>query len=173
MVNPGYQFTLKDKKRSNNDVLLITHIYTFKNRKNQRYIVNVENYRYNFFVIKFHLKSDTYSKNKYCFQTNTFDAFRILSTCFNILYSIFEKNKLASFGFLCMPSKNEIIKENKQNKRYRIYRLKALNYFSGNDFIHIENPIDNAYIIINKHNPEIDLQNKIINMIIEYYDCFH
>jgi hypothetical protein len=168
MVNIGYPFLLKDKRGASGNFLMNTYIYVFHNCKNQKYIINVENYKYDFYHIKFHLKNHTASKNKYRIQTNTFDAFRIISTCFNVLFHIFEKNRYASFGFIGMSSKNEKIKENKQNKRFRIYRRKALNLFSENDFIHVENLDNNAYFLINRHNPEINLQDKIKNMINDY-----
>lgn len=97
------------------------------------YIVRVERYKYDVYAVKFYQKSHQLSKNKYRLMTNTNEPRRIINTCVNIMLSIYEANKNASFGFI---GSNGIGESVCCTKRYRVYSRLMATYFSEKLFYH-------------------------------------
>lgn len=81
--------------------------HTFNCRFNQQYIVNVERYDNEIYIIKFHLKNHSNSDNKYSILSGLHDMPRILATCIKIMLDIYDKNPYASFGFIGANSLGE------------------------------------------------------------------
>jgi len=88
----GYTYQCKGVGQKNDRCLLKEHIYTFTTSKRAHYIVNVEEYRFDVYVVKFHLKSHSNSKWKYNLLTSQHDARRIIYTCVDIGQEIFSRN---------------------------------------------------------------------------------
>lgn len=130
------------------------------------YIVLVEQYKYDVFAVKFYPKKWRNSKNKYRLLTRTYEPRRIINTCINIMLSIYDKNKNASFGFVGANRIDESIKE---TKRYKVYSTIIATYFSDQLFYHKENKDKSAYLLINNNslskNPSLikDIEEFFIN----------
>lgn len=123
----SYIFKFVQTVSVSRDFFLFVHTYSFKTRFNKRYIVQVEEYAHEVFIIKFYLKAHSRSKDKYSKLANDFDGFRVLSTCITIMLAILESKECASFGFLGANAKHEPIAN---NQRYRIYQHLMQRYFS-------------------------------------------
>lgn len=168
-----FRFIMNLKDEVNQDGLLLIKLYTFKSTKSKiTYIVRVEKYMYNIYAVKFYPKKYKDSKNKYRISTNTFEPRRIINTCINIMLSIYEKDPIASFGFIGANGLNE----NSTNctKRYRVYSRMMATYFSSELFYHKENQEKSAYMLINKKSLHRDenLISKIESFFMEQYDYF-
>lgn len=130
------------------------------------YIVLVEQYKYDVFAVKFYPKNWRNSKNKYRLLTKTYEPRRIINTCINIMLSIYDKNKNASFGFV---GANRISESIKETKRYKVYSTIIATYFSDQLFYHKENKDKSAYLLINNNslskNPSLirDIEEFFIN----------
>ncbi len=125
------------------------HIYAFKARSKQRYIIEVEEYEpFLIYVIKFYLKNTKDSPLKYNLRTNLNEAPTVLSTILNLMAEIYYKNPYCSFGFIGSHD----INENRSNtKRFRIYKRIMENLFSPVDFKHFQYKNGSAYLLLNNN----------------------
>jgi len=156
--------------------LLGTQKYSFRTKTNKFYIVNVEEYPHNLYVVKFHLKDHTDSVWRYHNLTHEYDARKIIYTCIEIGLKIYEKNPLASFGFIGCPTQKEA-KTTKllHTKRFKVYRNFATFFFSPDNFEHSFVTEKSSYLLLNreskKKNPNI--HSDISKMITECWDLDH
>jgi len=143
------------------------YIYTFTDRFNQKYIVNIEQYDLEVYIVKFHLKKDTDNKKKYQVLTGKGDVGRVLATCIKILLEeILYKNASASFGFIGINSEGE----GKSNtKRFVLYQKIVSAYFSEKAFEHVFNENKSAYALLNRKNKISGLRQKVEAMFKKYY----
>lgn len=172
MLENAYPFTFIQRCKKGDTGLLFCSLYTFKSTKSKlRYIVMIEEYEYKIYAVKFYLKSNSNSEKKYSLLTNTNEPRRIIYTCINIMISIYEKDKSASFGFIGANSEGENVC---CTKRYRIYSRLIATYFSDKYFVHKENKEKSAYMLINRKELEhnIDLISQIEEFFITQYEYF-
>lgn len=172
MLSSAYPFYLIQRDKGDCNGLLHVFLYRFKSTKsNLVYIVRVEAYMYNIYAVKFYQKSHSLSKDKYRIMTNTNEPRRIINTCINIMLSIYQNDKKASFGFVGANGFNEDIS---CTKRYRVYSRIIATYFSDKHFYHKENIDKSAYMLINNaaldENP--NLVGQIESFFIEQYNYF-
>lgn len=110
-------------------------------------------------------------ENKYSVLTNTYEPRRIVMTCINIMLEIYQKDDHASFGFIGSNLEEESIDN---TKRFRFYRRIMATYFSEKYFIHQENSLKSAYLMLNKvemtNNPR--LKEDIESAFKEQYEYF-
>lgn len=139
------------------------HLYTFIGKGNHRYLIRVEEYRYDFFAVKFHLKAHTDSKNKYRLVTDYRDMQGCVRTCINVMLEIAAKNQLASFGYIGANSMEEV-KEN--TKRFRIYNRVMQNFFLPANFAHHFLKTESTYLLLRKNN--LEKHSAIFEMAKEY-----
>jgi len=142
------------------------HKLTFSCKKNQRYIVNVEEYLHDIYIIKFHLKSHSDSEDKYRILTHFNDAAKIISTCTEIMISFYKNNDKASFGFIGAQFVGD--EDQSNTKRFRVYRRVMENLFSPVKFSHYSIPEKSAYLLLNKLNTSVTLE-EIERMFNNYY----
>ena len=169
IMEKGYPYRFVMNESSFEDYLIETSIYTFRSAKsNLVYLVRVEHYKMDIYIIKFYLKSNRNSPYKYNLLTNTFEPRRIINTCINILMDIYQKHPDASFGFI---GANRIGESEANTKRYRIYKKIVTTYFTDIYFYHHYNTEKSAYILINKlklkENPS--LVGEIEQFFIDIY----
>lgn len=172
MLQSAYPFHFIQIDKGDSNGLLHILLYRFKSAKSKLvYIVKVEEYRYNIYAVKFYQKSHSLSKDKYRIMTNTNEPRRIINTCINIMLSVYQKNKKASFGFVGANGFNENIS---YTKRYRVYSRIIATYFSDEYFYHKENIEKSAYMLINNIslNENPDLVEQIESFFIEQYEYF-
>jgi hypothetical protein len=77
----GYPFMYRKGPSHKDGFLVCTHYYTFRTRKNRRYVIEAEQYQHHVYVLKFCPLAYKNSANRFKLLFNDGDAFRILSTC--------------------------------------------------------------------------------------------
>lgn len=148
MLPHSYPFVHVMDEKVNTNGHLSNLLYRFKSTKsNISYIVCVEHYKYNVFVVKFYPKSWRDSKRKYQLLTRTNEPRRIIYTCINIMLTIFDRHPTASFGFV---GANRIGEKPRETKRYRVYSTFVATYFSDKLFVHKEDKDKSAYLLVNR-----------------------
>ena len=126
-----------------------TWLYFFDDSKGNRYIVRLEEFEYDVYFIKFHLRKDKDNPKKYQIETHVNEPIKVIGTCLQIMLDFLnEKCKTASFGAVGVASLDE--SEEDQSQRFRIYELLFKNEFAPVDFIHADMPKANATFIINR-----------------------
>lgn len=104
--------------------------FAFKTAKGCRYIVEIEEFHHNVFILKFHPSTHSGAYNRYNILTGEGDSFRIISTCLNVLS--FVKTSIedkVSFGF--MGARDEIKETSNENTQsFRIYARAGKRYFN-------------------------------------------
>lgn len=149
-----------------------THYYRFKVKRDNIYIVQIEKFKNEFYVLKFFSKAHRQSDKKFNLLTNQYHASRILGVVMRLAYSIYEKNKQASFGFIGEPI---IVKDSKEDihntKRFRLYKKLSIIFFRGkNKFKHYENTETSAYLLVNMQNEDTKkYTQEMIKTLIELY----
>ncbi len=142
-------------------------LYKFKSTKsNTWYIVYVEQYKYNVFILKFYPKNWRFSKRKYNLLTNTHEPRRIIGTCINIALSVLDEYPDASFGFIGANRENE---DTCETKRYKVYSTIIATWFSEKHFYHKENKEKSAYLLIN--NIAIEQNPSLVKEIENFFTC--
>lgn len=162
----SYRFIHKSKPITK-DTYLWEYKYSFTCNKNHRYIVNVEEYKYDVFAVKFHLKAHSNSNYKYQLTVKNNYAPRILGTIVEIMLSIYQNNPKASFCYIGAASLDET---QTITKRARIYRYMMVNLFSEVNFAHFPYSKYNAYLLVSKNNDTPKLVAKIEAMFLNMYD---
>jgi hypothetical protein len=157
-LGPGYQFRYIKKRPSvKGGLLLFTHQYRFKTQHNRVYLVDVEQYKHDIFIVKFYLKNHKGSPNRFSLTTKSFDehgkakydndGWRILSTCLQIMLSLRAEYPKMSGGFIgaSLEGEGKIL-----TKRFRIWSQAALTFFNPEHYNHYSNPNVSTYFIENK-----------------------
>jgi hypothetical protein len=142
--------------------LIKTIVYTFKNDFGDRYIVNLQYYDKNVYVIKFHAKSHSLSESKYNLVINKSKASRTLKTIINISLEILNSNENASFAFLGAFKFGEEDESTVNTQRYRIYKSIVTNQFGTETFTHTINEVINCYLLVNNKNSDPENLSKEI-----------
>jgi hypothetical protein len=120
MFEAGYNYRkVQVDKAKGEDVFLTKHIFVFISANHKKYIVEVEEYEHTMFILKFHLKCDSQSDNKYSKMTKYKDVNKVLRTCIDIMIEMYRENPYSSFGFM---GANMVDEEIPNNKRYRVYK---------------------------------------------------
>jgi hypothetical protein len=119
--------------------------------------VEVEEYFYNIFIIKFYRKRDSRHPYKFNLLTNEFNCTKIVSTCIRILMDILSRNKYASFGFLGSNTVSPNFEELRRNtKRFNIYKTAMENLVGEETFVHFMDDSHSTYLMANKTNLSVD-----------------
>ncbi len=170
MFDKYYSYRSCGNRQANpDDLFLKDHLFSFNCRHNHQYIVHVEEYDFQLFILKFHLKNHSDSPKKYQIESKLFDMPRVLKTCLNItIDEFYKKNQKASFGFVGAYSDGE---SPENTKRFRVYQKIMGNLFSPLAFEHHKYLKNSAYLLINKlakqHEPQ--LLNGIENLFGQVY----
>lgn len=169
-ANDGYKFTYKTSKQANDgDLIFLRHIYTFKSRKKQSYIVYVDQYsEIQVCAVKFFLKSHRHSPKKYQLKTGLHEMPGLISTCVNIMLDMYAKNKSLSFGFIGANDENESVEN---TKRFRLYRAIMIRIFTPAKFKHLAYTEKSAYLMLNRENEQSkpSLQSDVETFFRKYY----
>jgi len=183
MALSGYKYHYNGIGDHDKNALIKEHKYAFKTSKNISYIVNVEQYKHEVFVLKFHLKKHSDSPKKYnllLFNSKDHyknykcqDARKVLHTCVLIGKEIASKHPHASFGFIGMPTIHDgSIEPLKETPRYQLYQKLAYFFFKEEHYEHRRNKDKSVYLLLNKKkiekNPNI--LNDITKMFMEAFN---
>lgn len=150
-------------------------LFRFKNEYNQKVIVEIFEFKYNVYAIKFYLHNNRDSKNRYSFnynskflkRKNTNGAKNFLRTIDTVveisIKELLEKDNLASFGFLGAPKPEEkdvtknqeninLDKTIKNTIRYRIYNISSRRIFNPENFEYIDSKTSSIMLLRNNKN---------------------
>ncbi|SMB87898.1 hypothetical protein SAMN00120144_1442 [Hymenobacter roseosalivarius DSM 11622] len=162
----GYSFIYRKGPSHQDGPLVCTHFYTFRTRKNRRYVVEAEQYQHHVYVLKFYPLSLKHSHNRFKLLVHDGDAFRILSTCLRVFADIIRRDPLASAGFVGEALAGEDIA---RTKRFRVYFQSVVTFVGTTSFRHHPMPEISAYFLENKTNAEPDLLPQVEQMFRELY----
>jgi len=147
-------------------------IYSFRT-ESYPYLVEVEQYPYNIYALKFYRRKHKGNKEKFNLMSNEYKCSRIVGTCFSIFMDIYKKNPLASFGFVgshTIDKNKSIIEPLAETKRFRIYKQAVINYFGTETFTHFSDPHNSVYLAISNKNKSVfqisDEANKILESLL-------
>jgi uncharacterized protein YxeA len=144
-------------------------IYSFKTDL-YPYLLEVEEYPHNIYAFKFYRRSNKGNKQRFNLLTNEGKCARIVGTCFSVFLDIYNKNPLASFGFVCSNTidKTSGKSESKEEtKRFRIYRQAVYNYFGEETFTHFADPQHSVYLAISNKNKSVHKISEEADKILE------
>jgi len=135
------------------DLFQKDHLYSFNCPHNHQYIVHIEEYEHQLFMLKFHLKSHSNSKYKYQLATNIDDLSRvtgIIRTCLNIIqHEFLGQDENASFGFIGASSRNKLNDNKRSNtQRFRIYALLMKRIIPITHYQHYPFEAHSAYLML-------------------------
>ncbi len=167
MFADWYQFRYINRQMAFNEYPFIaTYCYSFKKTSNQRrYVVQLHEYEYKVFVIKFYEAAHKNRRNKFNMLFNDHDCTKILRTVIEVALDILKSQELASFAFVGVPKEGKEGKDKENNQRLRIYKQLAENFFGTDTFKHGHEYRVNCYLMVTKKNinPET-LYETIIDM---------
>lgn len=153
-----YDYAYKNKREGRgSEPFLFLHILTFDDHHHHTYIVHVEEYQYEVYVLKFYLKNHRLSPKKYQLITGFGCPSRVIYTCVCIMIDEFYKkrNPYASFGFIGAQLPEESEKGDHANtKRFRLYRKIMAGKISDIYFEHKEYPAKSAYLMLNRERKQ-------------------
>lgn len=169
MFEKSYEFKfIQASSPKVGDVFLRNHIFTFFGKDKKKYVVNVEEYPYHTYILKFYLKAHRGLEDKYNRSTNVRDVSRILRTCINIMLYFLDKDHLASFGFSGAPIYGEEGIAN--NKKFRVYTVLMNRFFSRQKYMHIIFEKENVYLMFNRANKEQQVKDDMLSFFSEHYE---
>lgn len=168
-----YHYIFKGSKTKDD---LKVDLYTFKCEFNHTYIIEIEKFHPNIYIIQFYLKSHSDSDSRHSLiiakdskgnRNGATNFLIVLNTIQDLMFSYLSRNDKASFGFVGARSinfnKERILNtkalevENEDgtmvnSQRFRIYRKYVKRYFSLNLFEHLEMRSISCYLLLNKKN---------------------
>jgi hypothetical protein len=146
-----YKFEKRSSKKVDKSNLnfLCVWIYTFTTHSGTTYIVELNEYKGNIFVLKFYPKKFRISENRYSLCTNEYDAPRILRTCLAIGEQLYEeKQGKICVAFMGARSPDEPLLY--RTKRWEVYRKFVTRFFGKESFEHVMSEQTSSYILISK-----------------------
>jgi hypothetical protein len=147
-VHKSYPFTYEGDSKTYEGWECRREIYTFINRDGHTYIVWADEFEEaNLYGVKF-FRRDYYDlRDQFSVVLNTYDAFRVLATCLNIMLSIYKRQPNVSFIFQGANSSGE---SEAETKRFRIYSFMMENLFSPASFDRFAYPHKSVYLLRNR-----------------------
>ncbi len=170
MFDCYYRFNKVGVDKAHNKTYLKEIVtYSFKSNHNY-YLVEVEVYRYNVFIIKYFLKKHKHSSLKYNILTNENRCSKVVSTCIRIMLQIHDKNPLASYGFLganTVKSETGYSEPKRITKRFLVYRRAMYALFGTETFTHFMDLEHSAYLMISNQDDSVDNIKEKAKMMFE------
>ena len=135
-----------------------------------KYIVEVEVYVHDTFVLKFYPLRFKRLKNKYRYISGDNILKELLGTCLAIFKGYFDRIPTASFGFMATGSIVGDFQENQENnQRFQIYKQVMQNVFGDETFAHYIDVSYSAYLMANRAN---QLDSFVVDMQHQFCDMY-
>jgi hypothetical protein len=135
------------------------HLRTFVYRistKAGKYIINIEEYLYHTYVIKFYPVHFKRYPNRYHMISNDSVIPIVIGSSLQIMITFLQEHDDGSFGFVATESIIGEFRESKSNnQRFRIYKLVMQNFFGHETFAHFTDTTNSAYLMVNKGRKNI------------------
>lgn len=131
--------------------LRMVSLWKFRSTKsNKWYIVEVEEFPFYFYGLKFYYKGVSQSKRRYSLLTNDYEPRTIVMSCIDIMRQYYSNDSRASFGFVAADDIVASPNVDKPNKRFRFYRRMMLTLFSPKIFAQYADVHNSVYLLVNK-----------------------
>lgn len=149
---PFYGAVFIMRKPSSCTGMLHIDLWRFKSQKSGRtYLIDVEVYQHHVYGIKFYLKAQATSKERFSYNTGDYEPRRIVLTCLKVMERYFSNDSHSSFAFVGASS----IGEGKScTKRFRFYRAMVNTYFGQSIFEHLADERHSTYLLLRKSEIE-------------------
>lgn len=151
--------------------LVKTHIYFFDTDNAERYIINVEEYKNDVFILKFHPRRYKGNKYRYNLLTNTGNFTKIVRTNIEVLREFHQNYPNSHFGFLgaktYCPINKCFTEEDNTTARFRLYKYCVVNLISPDHFDHHHDPTNSTYLLINSKCKDVAGVKKMSKKMFE------
>jgi hypothetical protein len=151
----------------------LKEIITYSFRSGNYYLVEVEVYSYEIYIIKYYLKKNKSNPLRYNLLTNEQKCAKVISTCIRIMLSIYNENPSASFGFLgahIVKTDINYIEAKNVTKRFRVYRDAIVRLFGLETFTHHRDFEHSTYLMISNKNKDVeDVKEKAKKMFDDIF----
>jgi hypothetical protein len=150
----------------------LKEVITYSFRSANYYLVEVEVYQHDIYIIKYYLKKNKSNPLRYNLLTAEHKCAKVISTCIRIMISIYNQNTNASFGFLgAHVIKREIgyVEPKESTKRFRVYRTTAVRLFGLETFTHHRDFVHSTYLMINNKKDVEVIREKAKSMFNELF----
>ncbi|GGH03633.1 hypothetical protein [Mucilaginibacter phyllosphaerae] len=170
MFDKPYRFCKVGSDKAHNKKHL-KEVITYSFRSGIYYLVEVEVYTDDIYIIKYYLKKHKNNPLKYNLLTGENKCSRIISTCIRIMLSIYTQNKQASFGFLgATIIKGDFEEAKQETKRFTVYKSAVIRLFGVETFTHHRDSEHSTYLMVNNRNKDIDaIKDKAKKMFEEIF----
>lgn len=156
MFDSHYRFCKVGSDKAHNKKYL-NNVITYSFRSGNYYLVEVEVYSDDIYIIKYYLKRHKSNPLRYNLLTNEQKCGKVVSTCIRIMLSIYQKNPLASFGFLGANTVKTNYEEPKAiTKRFKVYKYAVISLFGFETFTHHQDLEHSTYLMINNKHKDIE-----------------
>lgn len=163
------------KEISNSKHLRSKTTYQFSTSlaKQDKYLIEVEKYDNNVYVIKFFPKILKNNIKKFNVIHNNGHFSKIISTCIVLMISILKKDPMSNFGFIgsnTIDIVNNIVEGKSNSIRFRIYRYAVESLIGEDVFHHHLDENVSAYLLVNRnYGNESEVKSKCQSMFSEIY----
>lgn len=165
--NDAYTFVkVGSRMECDGDLCFRRHIFHFKSRKHQIYLVYIDEFdTYNLCIVKFFLKAHRLSEKKFQLMTGNNEAASLITTCIAIMWKFYKANPYRSFGFIGMNSEGEATDT---TKRFQLYSKVMSRKFNPMEFKHLVYSRKSAYLMLNVH--AVETNPKLLDDIETFFD---
>jgi hypothetical protein len=140
-----------------------------------KYMVLLEEYVWDTYIIKFYPIRFKKYPNKFQLLSHDNVMQGVVSTCLQIFIQQLVRCPNASLGFIASVSIMGAYKEDQSNnQRFRIYKQVMENLFGSATFVHFSDVVNSAYLMVNKANDIGEYINAMQNVFSQLYpDMFN
>jgi hypothetical protein len=161
MFDTSFEFSFIQRKPTSDPDIPFELIFQFRTN-HRRYIVIVEEYRFDIFIVKFYPATKKNDDNRFQVVLNDYEFAPIIRTCINIMLEFLKKNPLASFGYIGANSIIDGFEEAKSlTQRFRIYDYVMGIFLNTENFLRLYSEKNSGALLLN-------LKNENIDKLIEY-----
>lgn len=165
---PPYQFKYLNNQPLNHNSQKCNHIYTFSTRYGVKYQVNILEYTFGLFAVKFHLSIHKKHARRYQILADVPDRIVVLKTMVRIMLDVLRCiNNEASFAFIGMPLTNESADT---TKRFKVYKIFCRRFFNPDNFHHDFDETKSFYMLLNKKRDTIVMKEEIAKIAEEEFN---
>lgn len=167
----GYAFKLLTVAHPYDELPLIKkHVYEFRTKHKRRYLVELHEYEYKVFVIKFHDARHKNLPSRYGLLTKDNDCQKVLRTVVDIAKHTLTIEPLASFAFKGVPVEGKEDKDQPRSQRHRVYKTISENLLGIETFLHGYEERSSCYLLVNKANEDPEqLYSTIVDMFVNEF----
>ena len=149
---------------------LIARSTYFFSTEGEKYIIEVEEYSQNIFIIKFFPKRLKDNSKRFNMLTGENKMGKIVATCIQLVLQLLKKNRTASFGFIgshTYDGKRKYEESKACTKRFRIYRYAVYGLIGEEAFTHYMEERNSTYLLVNNIHDDVDQVREKANSMFD------